>query len=156
METNDNYVWSDRVSFAEIFSAKDSLINYYYSLLQSGADFDSLVTARTERAGMREKGGKYLLDGVSTSPLYEEANKLENPGDYSGPFQNKGGYSIVKLIEKDAPKPKTFEEARAEVAGMYQENESKRLDQEYIESLKKRYKPVVFYSELEKAFKEEK
>jgi len=156
METNDNYIWSDRVSFAEIFSAKDSLINYYYSLLQSGADFDSLVTARTERAGMREKGGKYLLDGVSTSPLYEEANKLENPGDYSGPFQNKGGYSIVKLIEKDAPKPKTFEEARAEVAGMYQENESKRLDQEYIESLKKRYKPVVFYSELEKAFKEEK
>src|SRR5690606_27909103 len=98
----------------------------------------------------------YSLNDVKTSVLYEEANKLEKPGDFSEPIKVSGGYSIVKLIEKDPARVKTFEEARAEVAGAFQESESKRLENEYLERLKKRYEPSVYYSELEKAFVEEK
>ena len=47
---------------------------------------------------------------------------------------------------------KTFEEAKAEVSGAYQEYESKRLENEYIDSLKKKYSPVIYYDELRKAF----
>jgi len=154
LSTKENYKWPDRVSFVELYSKKDSLINYYYALLQDGADFDSLTTAKTERTEMKEKLGKYPLDDVDKSPLYKEASKLENPGDYSEPFKTSNGFAIVKLIEKDSARLKTFEEARAEVAGAFQESESKRLEQEYVESLKKRYEPVFFYSELEKAYKE--
>ncbi len=153
--TKENYKFPDRVSFAEIFSAKDSVINLYYSQLQSGAGFDSLAS-RTERPAMKDKGGVYPLDDVKKSPLYEEANKLQNPGDYSKPVKVAGGYAIIKLLEKDAARTKTFEEARAEVAGAFQESESKRLENDYIEKLNKRYEPVVHYSELEKAFVEEK
>ena len=156
LDTKDNYNWPLRVSFAEIYSTKDSLINYYYSLIQAGADFDSLAIAKTERPGMKEKAGKYSLDSVGNNPLYEEASKLDKPGDYSKPFKNGPGYSILKLTEKDLPGPKTFEEARADVSGKYQESESKRLDQQYIERLKKRYGPVIYYSELDKAFREDK
>ena len=156
LDTKDNYNWPLRVSFAEIYSTKDSLINYYYSLIQAGADFDSLAIAKTERPGMKEKAGKYSLDSVGNNPLYEEASKLDKPGDYSKPFKNGPGYSILKLTEKDLPGPKTFEEARADVSGKYQESESKRLDQQYIERLKKRYEPVIYYSELDKAFREDK
>jgi peptidyl-prolyl cis-trans isomerase SurA len=156
LDTKSDYSWPLRVSFAEIYSSKDSLINYYYTLLQNGADFDSLAAAETERPLMKEKHGKYSLDSLGTNPLYKEAAKLQNPGDYSKPIENAGGYSILKLLEKDLPGPKTFEEARADVSGKYQESESKRLDQQYIERLKKRYEPVIYYSELEKAFKEGK
>ena len=113
-----------------------------------------MTTAKTERTEMKEKLGKYPLDDVDKSPLYKEASKLENPGDYSEPFKTSNGFAIVKLIEKDSARLKTFEEARAEVAGAFQESESKGLEQEYVESLKKRYEPVFFYSELEKAYKE--
>jgi peptidyl-prolyl cis-trans isomerase SurA len=155
LENREKYRFPDRVSFVEIFSAKDSVINQYYSLLQSGADFDSLASL-TERAAMKGKGGVYSLNDVNTSPLYEDANKLANPGDYSEPLKVTGGYSIIKLIEKDPAREKTFEEARAEVAGAFQESESKRLENDYLERLNKRYEPAVYYSELEKAFVEEK
>jgi peptidyl-prolyl cis-trans isomerase SurA len=155
LSTKENYQFPDRVSFAEIFSAKDSVINSYYGQLQSGVSFDSLVSL-TERAAVKDKGGVYPIDDVKKSPLYEEASKLEKPGDYSMPVKVTGGFAIIKLLEKDPARLKTFEEARAQVAGEFQENESKRLENDYIERLNKRYEPVVYYSELEKAFVEEK
>ncbi len=155
LTTKENYKFPDRVSFVEIFSAKDSVINSYYAQLQAGISFDSLVS-HTERPAMKDKGGVYPLDAVKKSPLYEEANKLEKPGDYSKPIKVTGGFAIIKLIEKDPARLKTFEEARAEVAGAFQESESKRLENDYLERLNKRYEPVVYYSELEKAFVEKK
>jgi peptidyl-prolyl cis-trans isomerase SurA len=152
----ENFVWPDRISFAEIFSRRDSLINQYLDLLKQGADFDSLAANFTERTGYKEKRGIYPLAAATSSKLYEEANKLENPGDYSEVLVNAGGFSILKLISKEPSRLKTFEEARAEVSGALQEIESKRLEQAYIERLKQRYHPVVFYEELEKAFSENK
>jgi len=46
----EEYSWPERVSFSEIFSTKDSLINKYNSMLNNGADFDSLAALYTERA----------------------------------------------------------------------------------------------------------
>ncbi|MFN3873970.1 MAG: hypothetical protein ACK4R9_13305, partial [Ignavibacterium sp.] len=65
------------------------------------------------------------------------------------------GYCILRLDARDNARLKTFEEARAEVTGAFQEAESKRLENEYIASLKKKYQPVIFYDELSKAFKAE-
>jgi hypothetical protein len=56
------------------------------------------------------------------------------------------------LIKKDPSHPKTFEEAKPEVSGAFQEAESKRLENNYIQGLKKLYKPVYYYDELPKAF----
>ncbi len=155
LDHKENYKFPDRVSFVEIYSTKDSVINSYYKKLQAGVSFDSLVSL-TERPAMKEKGGMYPLNDVKSSSLYEEAYKLNNAGDYSEPIKVTGGYSIIKLVEKDPSRLKTFDEARAEVAGAFQESESKRLENEYLERLSKRYDPVVYYSELEKAFVEEK
>jgi peptidyl-prolyl cis-trans isomerase SurA len=154
-KTKDNYVWPDRINFSEIFTKNDSLIHVYYSELQNGADFDSLAKRRTERTEMRQKAGNYGLVPVAYSKLATKANELlTEPGTYSRPFANSDGYSIVKLIEKDPSHPKTFEEAKAEVSGAYQEAESKRLEQGYLESLKQRYDPQIYYDKLEEAFKD--
>jgi peptidyl-prolyl cis-trans isomerase SurA len=56
---------------------------------------------------------------------------------------------------KDPARIKTFEEAKAEVAGAYQEAESKRLETQYLDYLKGKYHPVIFYDELHEAFKTE-
>ena len=93
------------------------------------------------------------MQDVDFSDFSKEANKLENAGDYSEPIPFSGGYSIFKLNERQSARLKTFEEAKAEVSGEYQEIESKRLEEEYINGLNNRYNPVIFYDELEKAFK---
>ena len=151
--TKNNYVFPDRINFSEIFSRKDSLINHYYDLLKKGNDFDSIAAKYTERPGYAEKAGNYGLVEINNSPLSVEANKLKNSGDYSNPFANTGGFSIIKLVAKEPSRVKTFEEAKAEVSGAFQESESKRLEQEYIDKLKNEYKAVIYYDNLEKAFK---
>ncbi len=147
----EKYSWPDRVKYQEIFSKKDSLINSYYDRLEKGESFDSLATKYTERTGYREKAGMFDLIDLS-SPAAKEANKLSS-GNYCKPFKNGNGFSIVRLIAKDPARPKSFEEAKAEVSGQFQESESKRLDSEYIGNLKNLYKPEIFYEKLEQAFK---
>ena len=153
LKNKDKYVWPDRVNFAEIHAVSDSAIRFYYSLLQKGENFDSVAAKYTTRPGFKEKAGVWGLSDVNSSPLSIRAFKLKEPGDYTKPFPYQGGYSIVMLIEKDPSHIKTFEEAKAEVSGAYQEIESKKLENEYIESLDKLYKPKIFYNELDKAFK---
>lgn len=146
----EKYKWDDRLAFTEIFARRDSVIRHYYDLLKSGENFDSLA-AKTERPNMKEKHGKYELQTIS-SDLSKIANGLSKPGDYSEPVPNQGGFSIIRLDKKDPARLKTFEEAKAEVSGAFQEYESKRLENEYIDSLKKRYSPVINYDQLRKAF----
>lgn len=153
LTVKENYKLPDRVEFFEIYTKSDSTINHYYELIKNGADFDTIAAKYTERPGFKTKNGKFDLTDVSSSIQAREAFKLENPGDYSAPFKNGSGWSMVKLIRKEPTRLKTFEEARAEVTGKYQDEESKRLENEYIERLRNIYKPVIIENNLSKLYK---
>ena len=151
----EKYSWPDRISFSEIYSTKDSLIQKYYGMLKDGASFDSLATLYTERTAKRKDNGRYDLQAVDFSDFYKEANKINNVGAYTEPVVFAGGYSIFKLNERQAARIKTFEEAKAEVSGEYQEMISKKLENDYLTSLENRYKPKIYYDKLEDAFKQD-
>jgi peptidyl-prolyl cis-trans isomerase SurA len=147
------YTWQDRVGYTEIYAKKDSVIKHYYSLLKAGENFDSLA-AKTERTQVKDKNGRYDLQVVGSTEFSKIVNSLNNIGDYTEPVSNPGGFSILRIDIKDPARIKTFEEAKPEVSGGFQEFESKRLENEYIESLKKKYMPTIYYDELRKAFKQ--
>jgi peptidyl-prolyl cis-trans isomerase SurA len=151
--TKNNYKSPAKVNFSEIFSKSDSAIQYYYSLLTKGANFDSLAAKYTEREGFKSKHGLWGLREVTSSDVASEANMLEKPGDYSKPVKNSNGYSILYLVAKEPANLRTFEEVKAEVSGAYQESESKKLEKEYLDNLTKLYSPIINYNELDKAFK---
>lgn len=151
----EKYSWPDRISFSEIFSTKDSLIQSYYSMLKGGASFDSLAALYTERSVKKKDSGHYELQSVDYSEFYKEANKILNVGTYTEPVVFSGGYSIFKLNERQPARIKTFEEAKAEVSGEYQELLSKKLENDYLTSLDNRYKPKMNYDNLQNAFKQE-
>jgi peptidyl-prolyl cis-trans isomerase SurA len=152
--TKEKYVWPDRVSYSEIFTRNDSLSQVYMKQLNAGANFDTLASKFTERPGFKEKAGRFDLTDAKSNLLAIEADKLKNSGEYTSPVNNAGGYSIVRLNSKEKSRIKTFDEAKAEVSGAFQDFESKRLEREYLDGLKMRYKPVFYYDKLEKAFKE--
>lgn len=147
------YTWQDRVGYTEIYAKKDSVIKHYYNLLKAGENFDTLA-AKTERTQVKDKNGRYDLQVVGSTEFSKIVNNLSNIGDYTEPVPNPGGFSILRLDIKDPARIKTFEEAKPEVSGGFQEFESKRLENEYIESLKKKYMPTIYYDELRKAFKQ--
>jgi outer membrane protein OmpA-like peptidoglycan-associated protein len=88
---------------------------------------------------------------VTTDERTLKADSLQ-VGEVSAPFRSKFGISIVRLNRKDPLRQKTFEEAGTEVSGAFQEFESKRLENEWLDGLRKRY-PLVEYKEtLKSAF----
>jgi peptidyl-prolyl cis-trans isomerase SurA len=151
----EKYTWPDRISFSEIYSNRDSLIQVYYNMLSEGASFDSLAALYTERSTKKKDSGHYELQPVDYTNFYEEANKISDVGSYTEPMPFTGGYSIFRLNERQPARLKTFEEAKAEVSGEYQEMLSKKLENDYLTSLEKRYKPKVHYDKLQNAFKQE-
>ncbi len=154
-QNKEKYTFPDRVTYTELFvRIKDNADKYYNEIL-AGANFDSLVVNFTERSGMKEKEGKYELQAVGSTEFSKAVSELK-PGEFSQPIANSGGYSILRLDVKEPSRLKTFEEARAEVSGAFQEAESKRLEQEYIQRLRATYKPVINYDKLHLAFKPER
>lgn len=151
----EKYSWPERISFTEIYSTKDSTIQKYYGMLSEGASFDTLASLYTERSTKKKENGKYDLQAVDYSDFYKEANKIANVGDYSKPAAFGGGFVMFKLNDRQPARLKTFEEAKAEVSGEYQEMMSKKLENDYLASLEKRYGPKVYYDKLENAFKQE-
>ncbi|MGA9120128.1 MAG: peptidylprolyl isomerase, partial [Bacteroidota bacterium] len=71
----------------------------------------------------------------------ERANHADSlqPGGVSAPFKFKGVYLLVRLNGKDPSHLKSFAEAQPEVSGMYQDTESERLKDNWINSLRAKY-----------------
>ena len=151
----EKYSWPERISFSEIFSTKDSLINKYYKMLSEGAEFDSIAALYTERPAKKKDRGNYEMQGVDFNDFYKEANKISDVGTYTKPVVFAGGYSIFKLNDRQPARLKTYDEAKAEVSGEYQEMLSKKLENDYLTGLEKRYQPKIYYDKLENAFKQE-
>jgi peptidyl-prolyl cis-trans isomerase SurA len=149
----EDYKWKDRVEFKEIYSLSDSLINRCHSLAISGENFDSLAVKYSRRSGYDNVSGYYGLVEIDVNELSKKANSLKNIGNISEPFRFQDGWSIVKLVKRDSARLKNIDEVKAEIASLLQEQESKRLENDYINSLKEIYKPEIYYNELNNAFK---
>lgn len=154
-ERKNNYGWEDRVGIQEIYSTSDSLIKVYHAMVVAGESFDSVAVRYSERSEYKFQGGRYPLIPKNSSELHMLAWDAPKIGYLSEPIQNDGGWVFIKVLEKDPARLKTFEEARAEVSGAYQEELTKRLEEEYITRLVNRFKPEFFYDKLEKAFRSE-
>ncbi len=153
--SKNDFLVKAKVDFSEIFAKDEKRINDYYQKLLDGSNFDSLASTYTERNSFKAKSGLHGLKDVDDSELSKKANSLTANGDFSKPFPVDGGWAIVKLNAKIAERIKTFEEALPELSSTFQESESKRLENEYINNLKKFYQPEYNYDELENAYKPE-
>lgn len=152
--TKDNYVYPDRAEYSAVYVKTDSVINALYAQLTPETNFDDFANEHTKRPGMRDKKGYYGVKNIADDELAAKAFELE-PGEYSKPFENNNGWYIVYLHNKLPSRVKTYDEAKPEAASAYQEELSKKLESAYIQSLKKRYEPEIYYENLEKAFVEE-
>lgn len=134
----DKYRWPERADLSEIHVSKDSLANALYALLQTGEDFDSVAARYTTRPGLAAKAGHWGLFTDSTNALVTAGFAMKE-GEFSKPIPFEGGYSIIKVNKFVAPQPKTFDEARGEVSSDYQESESKRIQGEWLNRLRKEF-----------------
>lgn len=152
-KSQKDFVVKGRVNFSEVFSKDEAKINTYYKMLQDGNTYDTVAIKYTERKSFKTKAGLHGWKDFDNSALSKEAYSLENNGDISKPFAVDDGWSIVRQNNKIAERTKTFEEVLPELSSSYQESETKRLENKYINGLNALYKPEYNYDELENAYK---
>jgi parvulin-like peptidyl-prolyl isomerase len=68
------------------------------------------------------------------------------------PMKYQYGWSVIKLLAKDAARAKTFEEAAPEVATAFQEKMSKDREQQWVNELRAKYPVQINTDVLAKAF----
>ena len=142
------YTWPDRVNIQEISVATDSVAKVVQFLLKKQKlPFDSVAAQFNTRQSTKEKNGEWGMLPVTTNALTQKAWTMKN-GEVSEAFAYESGTSIIKVLEKDPARDKTFAEAGSELSSAFQEHESKRLENAWSESLKKKYPVEIFKESL--------
>lgn len=146
------YRWPPRVNIAEIHLKTDSAAQRIYKRLLKGTNFGELAAQYTIRPGFEEKRGEWGLQPVTTNELTGMTVPL--PLDtVVAPVPYEGGWSIIKVLAKDRLQVKTFEEALPELTSNYQEYASKQREEQWIDSLRQKYRVVLNSELLREAFK---
>lgn len=136
----------ERVSIAEMHFDSDTTALVVYDSLLKGMDFSELASRYQHDTELKTKKGMRGMLPITKDELTQAASAL-TVGQISEPFESENGYVIIKLLEREAPRPKTFEEAGAEVSNAFQDAESKRLEKEWLNRIKLRY-PVKQHKEV--------
>jgi peptidyl-prolyl cis-trans isomerase SurA len=170
------YTWPNRVSYQEIYVTSDSAAKIVQKALR-GYTVDSLVAKKTKRKskkiqyetlkiavapisfdsavtlyGKRKANhGISGLEPITTNGLtkiaWESADK-----DTTAYYPYESGFSFIKVIEKDSAREKTFEEAKSELSGAFQESETNRVENTWYETLRKKYPVTINEEGLKETF----
>ncbi|MEK6650213.1 MAG: peptidylprolyl isomerase [Bacteroidota bacterium] len=150
-EHKERYRWPDRVNFAEIYVTTDSLAQAAQRRLTKGEGFVDVAEDMTMRAGYREKRGTWGFQSGGFNNLATQAMGMA-VDSVTGPFRNGPGFSIIRVLGKEAPRVKTFEEAGPEIIGAYQEEASKERERVWVSSLRTQYGVTIDAEALRTAF----
>lgn len=171
-QNKEKYTWPDRVNVQEIFVTSDSAAQQVKRALSGSTrdsvvapqkgkrakkaktitvtvapiSFDSAAALYNKRAATMEKKGVLGFQPATQNELTDKAWKMAE-GAVSEPFPYESGYAIIKVLKKDPARMKTFDEALSEVAGQYQDAESKRLENAWQSYLYGKY-PVALHKEV--------
>ncbi len=148
------FQYPQRVDISQIHCDSDTLAAMVYDSLKNGADFGELAGRyNNDDPDIKAKNGERGLLAIDTDDITQRASQMEI-GELSLPIEIEGGGAvIVKLNSKEPAKEKTFEEAGAEVSNSFQENESKRLEDDWLTRLRNKYLVQQFKEQLQNAFK---
>jgi len=81
------------------------------------ADFDALVRAHTEDEVAAENGGlmEKITRGRTVQPFEDAAFALQTPGELSPPVVTEFGVHLIKLVQREPSKMRSFEESKERI-----------------------------------------
>ncbi len=104
--------------------------------VRAGEDFAKVAKEFSQDPGSAKKGGDlgFFSKGMM-DPAFEQAAFKLKKAEISGLVQSAFGFHIIKLTDIQAPKGKSFEQARPELVDAYRKEEAERKFYEYAERL---------------------
>ena len=125
----------------EAAAAERQIREIYASLVQGTDSWENLCRQYSEDKTTKDKGGELPEFGINAmTPEFEEvAFALQQPGDYSEPFQTAYGWHIVRLVER-VPRS-SLDQSKNEIKARIQRDQRALAGQEqFVARLLKEYK----------------
>lgn len=112
----------------------------YEKLKKDPSKFESLAMEYSIDSSGKQGGDIGAHEKGTLVPEYESAlEKLKNPGDISPVVKTQFGYHIIKLVSREKGKTPAFEDIKDELKEMYLRENQKKVFDNLIEELKKKY-----------------
>lgn len=147
----DEFRFPPRVQFAEIYTYVKPYAERYLDSLFAGTDFLELASRRTQRPGYFDRRGVWDYMEINANELSMATQQMVI-GDVAGPIPFQSGFSLIKLLDRQEARLKTWEEARPEALGIYKERRAKELREELHRRLREKYGVEVWEQHLAKTF----
>jgi len=138
-----SYQFPERKRVLSYYSAKDSLLKIIDTAIKSGEPID--VSYYSEEDSIFKVDTTFVSD--STNSIYDRALPLA-PGNSSEISAYRRGHILLYVDGLEAPRQKSFSEARAEVITGYQDQ----LEKEWVAKLRARYNAEVYPERLKGIF----
>ena len=122
-----------------LFSTSEEEINNLYSLLDEGASFDSLLSARPENALQKEP---YIVQYGQMDKNVEDSLYNLKAGNFTEPFKAPNGWYIFKLISTEEKIIENEKQAEAEQKSVLKIARQTIIDSLYNEYYSKFFKDV--------------
>ena len=118
---------------------------------QASGDVDVVMTDVSGRSPLVIGKPETVMLPPATDERTQRADSI-SIGATTRPFLYKGYSTVVRLNARESARRKTYEEAGPELASAYQDYESKRLENEWLDQLRQKYPIVEFKPVLRNAF----
>ena len=107
-----------------------------WSRLVDGEDWDAIVAEYSDDGGTKASGGLLpLIPEEQLEERYRGIVEVLDPGEFSGVFPGGRGFQIVRLVEREEPRPYRFEEISEDLrVELVMRKRSEALDA-YVETL---------------------
>lgn len=142
---NKTYYTEKQYDIQEVFLLSEEQANKIKKRLDNGEDFSAIAKQLTQRSGYREKEGKWGPVSIEREEIAKLADKNGiKKGEIAGPFKFEKGYSIIKVLDIQQPREKSFEEAIPDLAPEYQDMMQDKLTKEWLDKVKKDVKVKIY------------
>ena len=150
-----NYSSPVELTLSEVYTFTEQAARKVYErVTDRGLDLQDVAAVETERTGYRQKRGLWPSMRAKDSELVTAVLAEDDDpevGDVYGPLKVGQGWSVVRVEEVREPQPMSYEEARAEVMGDYNDWKEASLREEFLDGLRDKFDVDIDDDALEDA-----
>ena len=112
--------------------------------LDEGASFENLANEYSTDPNAGPGGDLGWLKAEDLPEFFRDVLAEMQPGDISQVLRESSGFRIVKLVEREDPRPYEFEEIRNELRQMYEQDKMEVIYKDYVEKLRGDFHIAIF------------
>jgi peptidyl-prolyl cis-trans isomerase SurA len=126
---------ADESDIQEIYTKATAI----YQQLLDGASFEQLADQHSTDPSASAGGDLGWLRVADLPEFFQDVLAGMKPGDTSQVLRESAGFRIVKLVERETERPYKYEEVKAELLNLYQNERLETTYTEYINGLREKF-----------------